>query len=66
MEAFDLVFVAPPQYQDLWRKGASACGRPPEMLYEDGMVVVRIHPRRRAGGTEIAGRVRQARMDRCC
>ncbi|MEZ4830955.1 MAG: 16S rRNA (guanine(966)-N(2))-methyltransferase RsmD [Caldilineaceae bacterium] len=62
-EAFDLVFVAPPQYQDLWRKALLLVDGRPEMLYEDGMVVVQIHPREeRAGRTEIAGRVRQAHV----
>jgi len=44
-DPFDLIFVAPPQYQDLWRKALLLVDKRPELLYDDGMVVVQIHPR---------------------
>ncbi|MBI1297562.1 16S rRNA (guanine(966)-N(2))-methyltransferase RsmD [bacterium] len=44
-DPFDLIFVAPPQYQDLWRKALLTVDKRPELLYDDGMVVVQIHPR---------------------
>ena len=42
---FDLIFVAPPQYQDLWRKGLALIDTHPALLAEFGSVVVQIHPR---------------------
>lgn len=44
-EAFDFIFIAPPQYQDLWRKALLLVDSRPELLYEEGLVVVQIHPR---------------------
>lgn len=44
-DPFDLIFVAPPQYQDLWRKALLLVDKRPELLYDDGMVIVQIHPR---------------------
>lgn len=42
---FDLIFVAPPQYQGLWRRAVESIDRRPELLASDGAVVVQIHPR---------------------
>lgn len=44
-EPFDLIYVAPPQYKGLWRKALEAIDRRPELLDEDGIVIVQIHPR---------------------
>jgi 16S rRNA (guanine(966)-N(2))-methyltransferase RsmD len=44
-EPFDLIFIAPPQYQELWIKAIHLVDQDPELLYEDGLVVVQIHPR---------------------
>lgn len=44
-EPFDLIFIAPPQYQGFWRKALLLVDARPELLYEDGIVIVQIHPR---------------------
>lgn len=44
-QPFDLVFVAPPQYQGLWRKALELIDRRPEILTPSGEVVVQIHPK---------------------
>lgn len=44
-EPFDLIFIAPPQYEELWLKALRLVDQRPELLYEDGVVVVQIHPR---------------------
>jgi 16S rRNA (guanine(966)-N(2))-methyltransferase RsmD len=44
-EPFDLIYVAPPQYQDLWRKALLQIDARPELLTEYGSVIVQIHPR---------------------
>lgn len=42
---FDLVYVAPPQYQELWSKTLLRIDSLPELLTEFGSVIVQIHPR---------------------
>jgi len=42
---FDLIFVAPPQYQNLWRKTLELLDSQPALLAKFGAVVVQIHPR---------------------
>jgi 16S rRNA (guanine966-N2)-methyltransferase len=42
---FDYVYVAPPQYQGLWADTLHALDRQPGWIYEDGWVIVQIHPR---------------------
>jgi len=44
-EPFDLIFVAPPQYQGMWRKALLQIDAKPELLSEYGSVIVQIHPR---------------------
>lgn len=44
-DAFDLIYVAPPQYKGLWRKALLAIDGKPELLAEYGVVIVQIHPR---------------------
>lgn len=44
-EPFDLIYVAPPQYQELWHKALLLIDSRPELLTTDGEVVVQIHPR---------------------
>jgi 16S rRNA (guanine966-N2)-methyltransferase len=41
---FDYIYVAPPQYQDLWAKVLQMLDEKP-MLNEDGMIIVQIHPK---------------------
>lgn len=44
-EPFDLIYVAPPQYQELWRKALLLIDSRPDLLAPDGEVIVQIHPR---------------------
>lgn len=44
-QPFDFVYVAPPQYQDLWRKALTLIDQRPEILTPSGEVVVQIHPK---------------------
>jgi 16S rRNA (guanine(966)-N(2))-methyltransferase RsmD len=42
--AFDLIYVAPPQYKDLWAKALLLLDERP-LLAPKGLIVVQIHPR---------------------
>ena len=42
---YDLVYIAPPQYQGLWRKTLEALDARRDWLAQDGVVVVQIHPK---------------------
>ncbi len=42
---FDYVYIAPPQYKDLWARALVTLDDFPDWLAEDGWVVVQIHPR---------------------
>ena len=44
-EPFDLIYVAPPQYQDLWRLALRQIDERPELLADDGEVIIQIHPK---------------------
>jgi 16S rRNA (guanine(966)-N(2))-methyltransferase RsmD len=44
-DPFDLIYVAPPQYQELWRKALLLIDSRPELLTPDGEVIIQIHPR---------------------
>lgn len=44
-QAYDLIYIAPPQYQQLWRKTLQKIDRQVDQwLLADGAVVVQIHP----------------------
>jgi 16S rRNA (guanine(966)-N(2))-methyltransferase RsmD len=44
-EPFDLVYIAPPQYKDLWAKALKLIDDQPDTwLLPDGAVIVQIHP----------------------
>jgi 16S rRNA (guanine966-N2)-methyltransferase len=43
-EAFDFIYVAPPQYQDLWRKALQMIDQRPHLTAEYATIVVQIHP----------------------
>jgi len=43
--AFDYIYVAPPQYEDLWAKTLTLLNEKPELLAEDGRIIVQIHPK---------------------
>lgn len=44
-EPFDLIFIAPPQYKDMWRKALQLIDSHPKLLAKFGTIVVQIHPR---------------------
>lgn len=41
---FDYVFIAPPQYKELWKRALLAVDARPDWLAEDAWVIVQIHP----------------------
>ena len=43
--AFDYLFIAPPQYQDLWARALEVVDTHPAWLAEDAWVIVQIDPR---------------------
>jgi 16S rRNA (guanine966-N2)-methyltransferase len=42
--SFDYVFIAPPQYKELWKRAVSTLDKRPDWLSEDAWVIVQIHP----------------------
>lgn len=44
-EPFDLIYVAPPQYQGLWSNALLLIDQRSELLSADGDVIVQIHPK---------------------
>lgn len=44
-EPFDLIYVAPPQYQGLWQQALRIIDARPSLLAEDSEVIVQIHPK---------------------
>lgn len=45
LEAFDFIYVAPPQYQGLWQQALGQIDSRPEILTPLGEVIVQIHPK---------------------
>lgn len=43
--AFDFIYIAPPQYKEMWSQALQALDINPGWLAQDGCVVVQIHPR---------------------
>jgi 16S rRNA (guanine966-N2)-methyltransferase len=41
---FDYVFIAPPQYKELWKRAMLALDSHPDWLAQDAWVIVQIHP----------------------
>lgn len=44
-QTFDYVYVAPPQYKDMWKKTMTILDTRPDWLIADGWVIVQIDPR---------------------
>jgi 16S rRNA (guanine(966)-N(2))-methyltransferase RsmD len=42
---FDVIYIAPPQYQGLWKKALLAVDARPEILSETGQAIVQIFPK---------------------
>jgi 16S rRNA (guanine966-N2)-methyltransferase len=43
--AFDIIYIAPPQYHELWSKTLQALDRRPEWIVEDGLAIIQVHPK---------------------
>ena len=44
-EPFELIYIAPPQYQELWKVALLAVDAKPALLVEESVVIVQLHPR---------------------
>lgn len=44
-EQFDVVYVAPPQYQQLWLKTMLLLDENSELVKQNGLIIVQIHPK---------------------
>ncbi len=44
-EPFDYVYVAPPQYHNLWARALQVIDANPGLLHPDGWVIAQIHPK---------------------
>ena len=44
-EPFDIIYIAPPQYQEMWSRALLLLDQRPDWLTDDGIVAVQIHPR---------------------
>jgi 16S rRNA (guanine966-N2)-methyltransferase len=44
-EAFELIYVAPPQYLGLWSQALTAIDQNPDWLSDDGLAIAQIDPR---------------------
>ena len=42
--AYDLIYVAPPQYKDMWEKAMRLLDENPDLLHDDGQIIVQINP----------------------
>jgi len=43
-DPFDIIFIAPPQYHDLWLRALRLVDGRPDLLSEDGIAIVQIDP----------------------
>lgn len=43
-DSFEYIFIAPPQYKDLWEHTLLLLDDRPELLSDDGWIIVQIHP----------------------
>ncbi len=43
-EPFDYIFIAPPQYKDMWRQALEIIDSKPQLVIDDGWLIVQIHP----------------------
>ena len=42
---FDFVYIAPPQYEDLWLKAVKMIDADPQILTHDAWIIVQMHPK---------------------
>ena len=45
LKQFDLIYIAPPQYKELWLKSMQSLDDKPDLLKKDGIIIVQIHPK---------------------
>jgi 16S rRNA (guanine(966)-N(2))-methyltransferase RsmD len=59
--AFDVIYIAPPQYQELWLRALRTVDARPELLCDGGQVIVQVFPKEWAepGLTHLALRDRR-------
>ncbi|HLC35400.1 MAG TPA: 16S rRNA (guanine(966)-N(2))-methyltransferase RsmD [Anaerolineales bacterium] len=43
--AFDIIYIAPPQYRGMWREALQLVDRRPDWLVPDGLAIVQLDPR---------------------
>lgn len=43
-EKYEYIYIAPPQYKDMWSKALKMVDQKMDLLSEDGWVIVQIHP----------------------
>jgi len=43
--AFDVIYIAPPQYQEIWLRALRAVDARPELLRDGGQVIVQVFPK---------------------
>jgi len=43
-EAFDFIFIAPPQYKGLWKRAMVSIEKNPKILRDDGLIILQIDP----------------------
>ena len=48
-KSFDLIFIAPPQYEGIWLEALQCVAERPELINEDGKIVVQIDPKEEEG-----------------
>ena len=51
--AFDYIYIAPPQYKEMWLRAIHLVDKNPDWLSNESWVVVQIHPREFRGHEEI-------------
>lgn len=44
-QPFDIIYIAPPQYRQMWIKALKMVDEHPELLTADGIAIVQIHPK---------------------
>jgi 16S rRNA (guanine966-N2)-methyltransferase len=44
-EGYEFIYVAPPQYQSLWKQALELIDKRPDWLYPDGVAIVQIDPK---------------------
>jgi 16S rRNA (guanine(966)-N(2))-methyltransferase RsmD len=44
-DAFDYIYIAPPQYKGMWKKALSSLDKNPDWLVEDGWAIAQIDPK---------------------